>query len=458
MKQFLFKLKFLLLIVAVIFSVQTTSAQKNTAYEMMVAGVKVIVQPSNNEIVEIQTIIKGGVQNYSLIKQGIESLAMTALTECGTSNDDKNSFKNKLEKLSAQVYAYSGMDYANINMNCIKSDLDIVWPLYSDAITSPAFNEKEFNRIKQDAINNLKSQESTPDYAISKMAMETAFRGMNYAKTPSGTELTVSSLRLMETKAYYKSILTKSRMVIIVVGEIDKDILTQKLSSMLSKIPDGKPFTLKKELYNPTANTFNAQKKELATNYIQGITGGPAPGTKDYNAFVLAMRMFGSKHFIEIRTKNGLSYAPGAYFNGGSTASANIIVSTTDPNKYIRVAKALIEKVKKEGFSEDEVKDVKTEYLTGFFYRQETNSAQANSFASNEVLHNNWRRALTINEDLKKLSVADINRAFTKYISNFSWSYQGIPTKVDSKLFTGAEADGKKTIIPNTKINTEKKD
>ncbi len=97
------------------------TAQRKDAYEMNVDGVKVIVQPGGNDIVEIQTIIKGGVQNYPLSKEGIETLAMTALTECGTSKDDKNSFKNKLDKVDAQVYGFTGMDYATFTMNCIKS-------------------------------------------------------------------------------------------------------------------------------------------------------------------------------------------------------------------------------------------------------------------------------------------------------------------------------------------------
>lgn len=120
------------------------SAQKADAYEMTVSGVKVIVQSSGNDIVEIQTIIKGGVQNYNLDKQGIESLAMSSLTECGTKKDDKNSFKDKLDKVSAQVYAATGKDFSTISMNCIKTDFDAVWALYADAITIPAFNEQEF--------------------------------------------------------------------------------------------------------------------------------------------------------------------------------------------------------------------------------------------------------------------------------------------------------------------------
>ncbi len=411
-------------------------AQSKEPYEMMVDGVKVIVQPSGNEIVVIQTVLKGGVQNYTTDKAGIETIAMNALTECGTANDDKNSFKNKLDKVNAQVYGSSGMDYSSFVMNCIKSDFDVVWPLYADALTKPIFDTKEFDRIKQDAINNLKAQASQPDYAIEKLAKETAFTGKNYAKAPEGTEATVTKLTAGETKDYYQSILTKSRMVIVVVGEIDSSVLKDKIHTMLADVPQGRPFALAKEMYAPKQNTFIAEKKELATNYIQGVTGGPMPGTKDFNSFLLAMRIFYDRHFLEVRTNNGLSYAPITYFDGGLTANSNIVVSTTDPNKYIGVLTKLVDKTKKQGFTAEEVKNMKTTYITSFYYKLETNDAQASSLAANEVVHNNWRRSLTLNNDLKKVTTEDVNRAFNKYITNLTWVYQGDPTKVDAKLFT----------------------
>lgn len=429
------------------------NAQKGAAYEMNIRGVKVIVQPSANQILEIQTIIKGGVQNYTAEKQGIESLAMTALTECGTANDNKNSFKNKLDNVSAQIYANAGKDYSTISMNCIASDFAAVWPLYADAIVQPLFDAKEFNRIKQDAINGLRSQESQPDYAINNMATQMAFAGKDKSKRPEGTVNTLTNLTVSETKAFYNSVCTKSRMLIVVVGEINKTDLEQKIGDMLSIVPEGKPFTLKKETIAPAQNIFKAEKKELATNYIQGITGAPAPGTPDFNAFNLAMRIFSQRHFLEVRTKNGLSYAPGSWFDGSASPSAHISVSTTDPNKYIGVAKALIEKTKKEGFTADELRNMKTQYLTGFFYRQETNNAQANSLAVNEILHNNWKRALTLSHDMKKVTLAELNTTFNKYISNMVWAYQGNPAQANPALFTG----NTKPELPKSKVTAKKK-
>jgi predicted Zn-dependent peptidase len=148
--------------------IQFSNAQKKTAYEMNIEGVKVIVQPSANDIVVIQTIFKGGVQNYPENKAGIEKMGFQSLTECGTVNDDKNNYKNKLYKVSAQVYVNSGMDKSSLTMNCIRSDFETVWPLYADALSGPRFDEKEFDRIRQDAINEIKANESQPDYAIDK--------------------------------------------------------------------------------------------------------------------------------------------------------------------------------------------------------------------------------------------------------------------------------------------------
>lgn len=414
----------------------TIRAQSNKAYDMNINGVKVIVQPSGNEIVVIQTIIKGGVQNYSLGKAGIENLAVRALTECGTLADDKNSFKDKLDNVSAQVYGYSDMDYASFSMNCIKNDLEKVWPLYADALLTPRFDTKEFDRIKQDAINFIRTNESFPDNAIDKMAKQTAFNGKNYAKDPQGTIASVQPLTAAETKKYWQSIFTCSRMAIIIVGDIEKTEIEKKLNQFLAKVPVGKNYAVKKENYVPVANTFNSRQRDNATNYIRGITGGPMPGSAEYNAFVLAMRIFSTRHFVEIRSKNGLSYAPWAWFSEGTTPYATISVSTTEPNRYIATARSLIDKIKQDGFKESELKNEKTGYLTEIYYRQETNQEQANALASSEVLYGDWKKALTVKDDIKKVSLAQMNIAFKKYINNITWVYQGDPKKVDAKMYT----------------------
>ena len=424
-----------LIIAAFIAGISPVKAQ-NKAYETTVDGVKVIVQPSGNNIVEIQTVIKGGVQNYPADKMGIESLAMTALTECGTLTHDKNSFKDQLDKVSATVYGSSDKNYSVFRMNCIKSDFDAVWPLYTEALTQPKFDEKEFTRIKQDAINNLKASDSRPDRAIDKYAESIAFAGRDYAKDPHGTVEIIQKLTPEETKAYYNGLLTRSRMLIVVVADMDQAAIESKIKTLLDGIKPGVPFELKKSFFRVYKNTFSSEAKEVATNYIEGITSGPEAGTPDFNAFQVAMRIFADRHFLEVRTNNGLSYAPQAWFSGGTTSVAKFSVSTTQPDRYIAVFDKLVEKVKTEGFKPDEVANMKTTYLTGFYYKNETNAAQASSIAANEVLHDNWKRSITLVDDIKKLTAEQVSDAFRKYVGYIIWAYNGDTKKVNALLYT----------------------
>ncbi|GAA4337529.1 pitrilysin family protein [Flaviaesturariibacter amylovorans] len=418
-------------------------AQMGKAYDMNINGVKVIVQPSGNDIVEIRTIIKGGVQNYSNEQAGIESLALSALTECGTASMDKNSFKNALDAVSAQVGGWTEMDFATFRMNCIKTDLKKVWPLYVEALTAPRFDEKEFTRIRQDLITQIRSMASQPDNETDRLARSTAFAGTAYAREPIGTEATVSKLTPAATKAYYKKLLHRGRIAVVIVGDIDRTELEAAVKSLLDKVPEGPQIKLQKQSFTATGNSFLPVKKDLATNYVQGITAAPQPGSPDYDAFVLAMRIFYTRHFVEIRSNNGLSYAPATWFSGGLTPFANLFASTTEPNKYITVARQLIDKIRREGFTDDELRNMKTGYLTRTWYKQETNAEQAASLAQNEAVHGNWKRALTIADDMKKVSLADLNRVFNKYVTNISWVLQGDPSKADPNLFKQKETPAK---------------
>jgi zinc protease len=423
-------------ILAVIAAPSLVKAQDKKPYDMLVNGVKVIVQPSGNDIVVVQTVIRGGVQNYPAAKAGIENLAMQALVECGTTLHDKNSYKDKLDLISAQVNGNTGVSYASIVLNCIKADFENAWSLYTEAMTMPKFDAKEFDRIKQDAINGIRSDESNPDNAISRLAREVAFANKPFAMSPTGTVESVSKLTAPDTKKYWQSIFTRSRMVIVVVADLDKTTIENKVKEFLAKVPAGTPFVAKKETYTPAANSFKSEKRDNATNYVMGITAAPLPGTPDYNAYSLAMNLFSSRHFLEVRSKNGLSYAPGAWLTTGNATYSNIYVTTTEPDKYIAVARGLVDSIKQYGFTESELKNEKTGYLTGLYYRDETNQAQANSLASNEVVHGDWKRSIKIKDDINKVTLPQLNSVFKKYFNNISWVYQGDPKKVNPVFYT----------------------
>lgn len=411
-------------------------AQQNKPYDMTINGVKVIVVPSGNEIVQIDMVLQGGVQNYSGEKTGIEKMALNALTECGTLKEDKNSFKNKLDDVNANIGGFAGKDASHFQLNCIKGDLEQVWPLYVDAITIPKFDAKEFARIKEEAINNLREQESNPDAALQKMAMQTAFKGMNYEKSSSGTIENIQKFTPQQAKAYYQSILTRSRIFFVIVSDLSKEEIQKKFSALIVKIPQGKPFVLKREAYVPQSSTFVSQKKDVATNYIMGISSAPPANSKEHYPAMLASELFYNKMFLEVRTNNGLSYAPSAYMTSGATPYSVMYVTTTEPDKYIAVARNTVDKIKKDGFPADDVRNMKNSFSTYQYYNNETNESLCYMVANTQVQQGDWHKAFTLKEDLKPITASDVNKTFNKYVGNFTWVYQGDPQHVTPTLFT----------------------
>ncbi len=411
-------------------------AQNGKPYDMMVNGVKVIVVPSGNDIVQVDMVMKGGVQNYTAAKAGIEQLAINALTECGTQKDTKNKFKNKLDEVDAKVYGYTGMDAAHFTLNCIKQDFETAWPLYTDALTAPLFDAKDFAIIKENAITNLRQEESNPDAALQKMAMQTAFKGKDYAKLPGGTIENLQKLTPQEAKAYWKEVFTKSRIFFVVVSDFTKEELQKSLEILTAKIAQGKPFELKRDVYTPAANSFVSTQKEVATNYVMGISGAPAANSKDYLPGQLASDMFYNRAFLEVRSNNGLSYAPAAWISSGLTPYSVMYVTTKEPDKYIAVARNMVDSIKKNGFPEDDVKNTKNTFSTYQYYNNETNASLAYLVANSEVEQGDWHKAFTLKEDLIPVTAEDVNSAFKKYIGSFTWVYQGDPQKVNSTLYT----------------------
>jgi zinc protease len=244
-------------------------------------------------------------------------------------------------------------------------------------------------------------------------------------------------------------LLTKSRIFIVVVADLPQDAIEAKVHSMLIGMKTGTPVELKKSFFRVYNNTFKAEPKDLATNYVEGVTSGPEVDAPDFNAFNVAMRIFAARHFLDVRTNNGLSYAPQAWFSVGATSVAKFSVSTTQPDKYIAVFDKLVDSTKKHGFTASELANMKITYLTGFYYKNETNSAQAASIASNEVLHGDWHKSLTLVDDVKKITLDDINNAFTKYIGNIVWVYQGDTKKVNPVLYTNGTLKGNDSPVGN---------
>jgi zinc protease len=432
-----------LLILALLFTVSGVYAQGE---EFEVDGVKVILKPSVKEVISIRLFINGGTANYPKEKEGIESLTLNLATTGGTTSMSKVEFNNELEKIGTSINSSTNYDYGDINMTCVTDYWEKSWELFSDAIMNPAFSEKEFSTVKDQFISGAQQNESNPDAHLLNMSMSHVFEGKNYAKSPNGTVASLQGMTLQDVIAYYKEIMVKKRIFLVVVGDISKQDITDKIKNSLGKLSEGTPVNLEDRMLITDASEV-IEDRDIETNYIRGIFSAPKMSEDDGVPMRLAMAILGDRYFVELRTKRSLSYAPAAFYSTGAIRNPyNVLyISTTKPKESMDVMVDILEDIKKNGFTEEEMKNKKEMFSTLYYMNLMTNSAQTQSLGTSEII-SDWTLTEQFNKEIKNVSLEEMNKVFDKYTNLIKWTYLGDGTAVSKEDFKQIEKEENKDI------------
>jgi len=410
---------FCLFITAALFAQSAT-----TSFD--VGGLKVILRPTVKEIISVRMFYRGGVNNYDASQAGIEDLALSATTECGTKKYNKNAYKDLQDQYGIEIGGSSGYDFGTISMNCISKYFDQGWDLLSEAIMNPIFDPRELDLLKAKMINDIRQAESDPDSYVEKMAVKNAFKGTPYATSPSGEEATISRFSSTDIKNYYSGLLNKNRMFLVVVGKISKDDLIKKITASFASLPS-KPYT-PKPIVTPVfdSNSLTTEPRDLATNYIMGVVNAPNMASEDFVPFRLAVSVLSSNLFREIRTKRNLSYAPEAFMTNRGMPYASVAVSTTNPSAAVDVMARELRKVKNETVSDESLLQLKGTFITNNYMKEQSSAAMAVSLGQAEIM-GGWKIAEELPMKVNSATAEQMMNAARKYINGVKWSYLGDP-------------------------------
>ncbi|HNR48719.1 MAG TPA: pitrilysin family protein [Bacteroidia bacterium] len=417
------KLKYIttLMIAALI----STAALSQSTKEINVDGLKVIFRHTPKEVISVRLYIKGGTANYTKDKEGIEELAFAIAMNGGTKKMDKVTFNDAAEKIGTSFGSMTSLDYGNLSMTCLKPYWNESWNLFADAVMNPAFDAKEFELEKEKALSGAKQRESDADGSLNIIAMESTFQGRNYAKLPDGSVASIEKLTLDDVSKYYKSIVTKGRAYLVVVGDLSENDIIGRVRESLSKLPIGTQPKVENKLLI-TKGSVEIIDRDIATNYLMGIMSAPSLNSDEGVQISLAMRMLYDRFFVELRTKRSLSYAPAAGYNSGAITSpySYVYITTTDPKAALNVMVAIIDSVKKNGFTEKELKDMRQKFLTNYYQKLETSEAQSGALGRSEAA-GSWKMDDAFTEKINSAKLKDINNTFNKYTAAIKWSYLG---------------------------------
>ncbi|GAB2809549.1 M16 family metallopeptidase [Ferruginibacter profundus] len=404
----------------------TGNAQSNTI-EFTAGGLKVILRQTQKETLVMSMYFRGGASNYTPANAGIESLALSALTECGTAKYPANDFNDQADEYGLHLAGIADNDYGVMKLSCISKYTDEAWKLFSAAITSPVFETQKFNLLKEQKINDLKEEQSVPDARLKWFAQEFAFFGTPYAINPSGTVASLQSLNRDAVKDYYyNTLLNKNRMFLVVAGNISREELEKKILEAFSSIP-ATPYTAASiENAAFTQELYKIESRSLATNYIAGIINAPCLNDPGYPAFRLAVSLLNSAMFDYIRLNKQLSYAPSASMSEGRLSYVTLYASTTQPKETVKAMRLLLSYMKNKVYTEKTIENVRKSHLHAYAKRQEIMSEIADQLGNAEIM-GDWKLAENLASRMSTVNAEDVQRVFTMYAKNVNWAYIGAP-------------------------------
>ena len=415
------------------------SAQAANVTEFDVNGLKVILRRrASAPTVAVGLFLRGGVRNLTAKTAGIESLMLTSAIEAGQ-NYPRQAVRRELARTGSTLGASAGSDFSVVSMASTRENFDRMWKLFSDVTMRPSFDAADVNRVRDQMITGLREQETVPDSALDTLEDKVVYAGHPYSIDPTGSPETLSPITPAQLRDYHKHSMETSRLLLVVVGDIDAAELKTKVTSTLGTLPKGSYTEAALPALDFSKPTVDVVARQLPTNYIKGDFAAPSLSSPDYYSMRVAMAVLATRVFQEVRVKRQLSYAPNADMDNMGANTANIYVTAVDANQAVDVMLKEIQKIKKEPISDDELSGAAGEFLTNYYLKQQTNAAQAADLARYELIGGGWRNSFDFLNHIKQVTPDGVRTAANKYMKNIRFVVIGDPTAINKSLFTSAE-------------------
>jgi zinc protease len=275
-----------------------------------------------------------------------------------------------------------------------------------------------------------------PDSYLDELQADVAYVGHPYANDPHGTVESISRLTVDDVRRFHQQMMETSRLLLVVVGDVDPQVIRQKVEASLGRLPRGNYRAEPVAQLAFSAPTLAVTERMIPTNYVQGFFAAPPLTEDDYFAMRVATSILQDRVYLEVRIRRNLSYAPDAFLLSQGANAGGIYVTSNDANQSVRLMLNEIARLQRQPVSEDELNATTQQFLTTFYMRQETNAAQAAQLAQYELIGGGWRNADEFLERINAVTPEDVMRVANTYMNNLQFVVLGDPRSIDRDVFT----------------------
>ena len=415
-------------------SIALALASLTTSFD--VSGVHVILRQNNaNNVVAANLYLLGGARQVTEGNAGIEPILLD-VSERGTQRYPKNSLRRAMSRLGSEIVVAPSADWTMFGIRSSTEVFDSTWAIFADRVMHPNLAKAEVNLVKSQYLSGIRQRRDDPDALAGYLADSITFVGHPYAVSVTGTERSLQAVDSATLRDYHRTQFVTSRMLLVVVGNVDRAHIERLVSQSIGRLPRGEYKWTAPPRVPESQTAVVIERRQLPTNYIIGYYSGPLANGRDYQALRVATSVLTGRMFAEIRTRQNLTYDVHAPFVDRAATAGGLYVSTVAPDTTLKLMRAAIVDLQQGMLDPAGLRQLEDQFITEYFLDNETNAAQADFLARSELYGGDYKEADRFVDELKRVSPEDIQRVARRYMKGFRFAYVGDPSKLNPRTIS----------------------
>src|SRR6266852_2409022 len=243
--------------------------------EFDVNGLRVLVKRREGSLTASAGLfIRGGSTNITADNAGIEGFMLAAATEA-SANFPRERMRKETARLGTVIGGSANYDYSVLSLTSTRANFDRSWEIFTDVALHPSFTKEDVGLLQARLVASLRGKTDDPDNYLQRLQERVAYAGHPYLNRPDGTADTISALTAADLRAYHQKIMQTSRLLLVIVGDLDAAQLKTRLAASFGKLPRGDYKIAAPPQLSFTSSTIDVTPRDLKTNYVQGLFTAP---------------------------------------------------------------------------------------------------------------------------------------------------------------------------------------
>ena len=186
-------------------------------------------------LVDLNLMIKTGGAANPADRAGLADLTAHMLDE-GTKSRSALAIADQVAALGATLSTGSTWDASNVSLSTLSRNLDAALAVFSDVVVNPAFDPKEFERVRDNLLTAITRRKDSPP-TVAGLAMTRLLFGQKhpYGWPMTGAEATIKKITPADLRGFYDKYYRPNNAALLVAGDTTVAALRGKLETAFAK-------------------------------------------------------------------------------------------------------------------------------------------------------------------------------------------------------------------------------